>query len=105
MKAGPMWEVYNRFVDSLPAKGGTIVVLTNDVGRHIRRGLRVRRGRAVALAWRHVVVACPRDVEKVRGLRGDVIVDPGFIERSQPEVMATVDLMIVGARLALAWEC
>lgn len=71
----PLRYRWIRMILALPETGGTIAVITNEVGRHVRAGIRELRGREVARAWRAVSIQCASDCDKLMGARGPIVVD------------------------------
>lgn len=87
-------ERHQRMVDALPATGGTIIVVTNEVGRELMRGIRHCRGFAVRKHWRFIAVRSFSDCDKLEGLRGQVLVDWTFAEFAKPAAVERVKQMI-----------
>lgn len=75
-REGESWSArHERMLMALPDGGGTIVVITNEIGRSLMRALRTLRGFRLRKAWRFVAVKTYSDCAKLDGLRGAVIVD------------------------------
>lgn len=69
-KPGESWTArHQRMVDALPDDGGVIIVITNEIGRYLKRGIRVCRGFRVSKRWRTIAVRSMADCPKLEGVR------------------------------------
>lgn len=94
---GETWTArHQRMVNALPEEGGTIVVVTNEIGRHLMRGIRVCRGFAVRRKWRFVRVRTYADCDQVEGLRGVVIIDWTVVEHAKPDAQRRLRVLVAG---------
>ena len=92
---GESWSArHQRMLDALPASGGTLIVITNEIGRSLMKALRHDRGFAVRKRWRYVAVRTYSDCDKLDGLRGLVIVDWTFAVHGKPEARDRVRRLV-----------
>jgi hypothetical protein len=77
---------HDRMIAALPATGGTIVVVTGQIGRYLMKCLRHSRGFTVRKAWRFVIVCHWHDCARLEGLRGLVIVDWTVVDHAKAHV-------------------
>lgn len=81
-------------LDALPPSGGTLIVITNEIGRSLMKALRHDRGFAVRKRWRFIAVRTYSDCDKLDGLRGLVIVDWTFAVHGKPEAQDRVRRLV-----------
>lgn len=82
-QAGESWSArHDRMLAALPTDGGTIIVITNEIGRILRRALRSTRGFSVSRRWKFIGVRYLSDCTKLEGLRGNVVVDWSIVEHA-----------------------
>jgi len=80
-------------VASLPTTGGTVIVITNEVGRYLMKCIRHYRGFGVRKQWRFVAVRYFDDCSKMAGLTGQVFIDNSFTDYAKPEAQAEVRVL------------
>ncbi|RYD27980.1 MAG: hypothetical protein EOP89_03580 [Lysobacteraceae bacterium] len=82
---GESWSArHERMLLALPAEGGTLIVITNEVGRSLMRALRYYRGFDVRKRWRFIAARRHGDCQKLEGLRGRIVVDWTFEAHAAP---------------------
>jgi len=88
---GESWSArHQRMLKALPADGGTLIVITNEIGRSLMKALRDDRGFAVRKRWQFISVRTYSDCAKLDGLSGRVIIDWTFAAHGQPEAQDRV---------------
>lgn len=93
--AGESWSArHERMLMALPADGGTLIVVTNAIGRDLMRSLRQLRGFAVRKRWRYVAVRYRGDCTKLEGMRGRIVVDWTFEAHAAPAAREHTRMLI-----------
>lgn len=95
---GESWTArHGRMLAALPASGGTLIVVTNEIGLQLMKALRHDRGFAVRKAWRFIAVRRFDDCAKLDGLRGPIVVDWTVIKHAAPAAVTRMREAIAGA--------
>lgn len=94
---GETWSArHERMLMALPADGGTLIVITNEIGRSLMQALRHHRGFAVRKHWRYVAVRAHGDCCKLEGLRGRIVIDWTFEAHAAPAARDLVRVLVAG---------
>ena len=86
----PIRYKWMRLIEALPPEGGLIVACTNDIARHVLRGIRARKGIEVRRRWTATGIHQLSQIYKVEGLTGTVVLDWTFLRSAPPSVVAVV---------------
>lgn len=96
-RPGESWSSrHDRMLQALPADGGTLIVITNEIGRSLMRALRQIRGFAVRKRWRFIAVRSYADCQKVDGLSGTVVIDWTFEAHAAPAARDQMRHLVAG---------
>lgn len=93
---GSLMDRNIAFVDAIPDDGAIIIVITNEIGRWIGKGITERRGPAIRRKCVIVAVHQYRQLDRLIGMRGSVMLHHSFIEHARDDVQARVNRLIAG---------
>jgi hypothetical protein len=84
------------FVDRIPDSGAIIIVITNEIGRWIAKGITDRRGPAFRRKCVIVAVHQYRQLDRLIGMRGSVMLHHSFVEHARDDIRSRVARLIHG---------
>jgi len=84
----------------IPDSGAVIAVITNEIGRSVKEGIKERRGAALARRCKTIAVSSAGDCDKLLGLRGQIVIDSSVVANVKPETLIRLERVVADIRAA-----
>lgn len=84
-------------IHEIPNEGATIAVMTNEIGRHLRTGIREIRGLELAKRCRFISVRHLSDCYKLYGVQNTIMIDYSIRTKAKAETVMEIERLAAGA--------